>query len=230
MDAASVCLLCIAYCLLVVLFFPSSVGMVIVHDFDFSNKSIYSSKDLSQLKGVTFGSLNICSAYRKTDDMLTILNNSEFDYFSITESWLNNSISDDDLYIDGYNITRFDRDDGKAIRGGGGILIYTAIKAKRDFRHVAEWNLCCPDCEWVWLTLNLPDTRRTYICTLYRPPSGSVENFLNLLENKIMDIYSDENADVLILGDMNINWSDSKNHNRRKYANLLKILNRKNPP
>ena len=40
-----------------------------------------------------------------------------------------------------------------------------------------------------------------------------------------MDIYADELADVLVLCDMNINWSDSKTINRRKYANMLKIRN-----
>ena len=84
-------------------------------------------------------------------------------------------------------------------------MVYTKSNAKRDFRHVLEWNLCCPDCEWVWMELNLPDTRKTYICTIYRPPSGSIENFLGLLENKVMDIYSEVLADIVIFGDININ-------------------------
>ena len=76
-----------------------------VYDFVLSDKPIFSTKDLSQLKGISYGSLNICSTYRKMDDILTILNNSELDYFRITESWLNNSISDADLDINGYNTT-----------------------------------------------------------------------------------------------------------------------------
>ena len=70
-----------------------------------SSRPIYCSKDLSLLKGISFASLNICSVYRKMDDILTIINNSELDYFSTTESWLNASISNDDIEIDGYNVS-----------------------------------------------------------------------------------------------------------------------------
>ena len=40
-----------------------------------------------------------------------------------------------------------------------------------------------------------------------------------------MDIYSVEVVDILIMGDMNINWADIRNANRKKYANPLKVLN-----
>ena len=88
------------------------------HDFTDNSRPIYLSKDLSQLKGISFTSLNICSAYKKVDDILTILNNSELDYLSITESWLNASISNDDIDIEGYTVTRLDRDGGLTKRGG----------------------------------------------------------------------------------------------------------------
>ena len=73
------------------------VDMDNIHDVTGIGRSIYLSKDLSQLKGIKLASLNICSVYKKVDDILTILNNSELDYFSLTESWLNSSVSNDDI-------------------------------------------------------------------------------------------------------------------------------------
>ena len=75
-----------------------------------TSRPIFSTKKLSSLKGIRLGSLNICSVYRKLDDVLTIIHNSELDYFSLTESWLNCSVSDADVAIDKYNVARLDRD------------------------------------------------------------------------------------------------------------------------
>ena len=42
-----------------------------------------------------------------------------------------------------------------------------------------------------------------------------------------MDIYTDELTDVLVLGDFKITWAESRDIKRRKYANILKVLNLK---
>ncbi len=60
----------------------------------------------------TFGALNICSLTRKIDDVKALLYRSDLDFLGLSESWLNSSISDDEIEINGYNTHRFDHDLG----------------------------------------------------------------------------------------------------------------------
>ena len=98
---------------------------------DFTSRKVYFSRELKSLKGITIGCLNVCSVTRKIDDIHTILNNSDLSYLSLTESWLNSSITDCELVIPGYEIFRFDRDLGLGRHGGGGILVH--CKNNRHF-------------------------------------------------------------------------------------------------
>ncbi len=140
----------------------------------------------------------------------------------ITESWLNSSISNCEISVEGCDILRYDRDLGGFKRGGGGILVYAV--ANHTFEHLESWSLRTPDLEWVWSVMKLPHTRPTYLCTLYRPPTGNIDNFLELLETRVMDIYALGTTDIVILGDVNINMSDICNCQHKKYANTLSVL------
>ena len=151
---------------------------------------------IKKVKGIKFGSLNICSYIRKQDEILVLLNRSNLDYLSLTETWLNSTIDNLELEIPGYNLLRNDRGNGSSKNGGGGILAYA--RQHHTFVHIPEWNLCTDDVEWVWSKLELPMTRPTYICTVYRPPSGNYSNFEMLLENKVLDLYQHRTPDILI--------------------------------
>ncbi len=41
---------------------------------------------------------------------------------------------------------------------------------------------------------------------MYRNPSGNVENYHELLEQKILDLYQDGPCDILAMGDTNIDY------------------------
>ena len=183
---------------------------------------IFNSAQLATLRGLKFGGINVCSYIPKSNDIVTLLNNSNLDYLGITESWLNSSISDCELEIDGYSLLRNDRDNGSSKRGGGGILIYS--RTNHVFQHLPGWNLCCDDIEWAWTKLQLPDTRPTFLCTLYRPPSGNYHNFEELLENKILDLYTDFIPDIILIGDINIDVSERGSLHKKEYLKLLKTM------
>ncbi len=102
---------------------------------------------------------------------------------------------------------RFDRDAGSSNRGGGGLVVYA--NNKQTFEHLGDWDLCNNDIECLWTRLNLKATRPTFIGCVYRPPEGNIDNFLNVLENKILDIYELVIADIIILGDINVTFSCS---------------------
>ena len=148
---------------------------------------IKNSLDLCKLCGVSFGSLNICSLQYKIDDVMTFLLCSELDYSSLTETWLNQSTENALLSIPGYQLHRLDRSETHTQVGGG---IVTYCRNHHIFNPIIEYNLIMPDVEWTWHKLSLKNTHPTYVATVYRSPQGNIDKFLDLLENKILDIIS----------------------------------------
>ena len=126
------------------------------------------SSDLRKLRGPSFGCLNIRSLVRKIDDIRLFLSQSELNCLCLTESWLNNAISDEEISIPNYNLVRFDRGKGQSKKGGGGLIAY--IDTRYQFEHISEWDLCNDDMEVLWLKLSLQLTRPTYVGIVYRPP------------------------------------------------------------
>ena len=108
-----------------------------------------------------------------------------------------------------------------ALAGGGGLCIYA--RTSYSITYVDQWSLCCPEVEYQWVLLGLKDTRDTYICNVYRPPSGNPTSCLELLENKLLDIPPMGTPHVIICGDMNI---DLHKGNDAKCKNLKSFLNR----
>ena len=175
---------------------------------------------LGNIRGITFASLNIRSVVRKLDDVKLILNTTKLDLLLLNESWLNHLIGDPELNVAGYTTHRFDRDGGSGKRGGGGLLAFS--RNHYSFEHLSEWNICSPDIEIQWLKLKLPRTRPTYIANLYRPPDGDVENCLNLIENKMLDIVADNPGDLVLMGDLNIDLLKPADRKSKLYQNFMK--------
>ena len=97
---------------------------------------------------------------------------------------------------------RFDRTSESGKLAGGGLALY--IRDHYDFSLVDNSFICSPDIEMVWIKLSLKSSKPTYICSFYRPPDGSIPNFISHLENCIEEIIDDPLSDILFLGDSNI--------------------------
>ena len=67
---------------------------------------------LKRLCGITYAAQNIRSLIRKLDDIKLLLHHSNLDLLLLNETWLNSSIGDPELNIDGCTCHRFDRDAG----------------------------------------------------------------------------------------------------------------------
>ena len=113
----------------------------------------------------------------------------------LSETWLNSTWSDTELHIDGYNITRRDRDDSQ--RGGG-----TAIYYSTKFTARQRSDLFIQDIETVWLELTLPNRKKTLICALYKPPNADFDAFKASLDN-VLEQSASEGVETLVLGDFN---------------------------
>ena len=86
------------------------------------------------------------------------------DIICITETWLDNCITNDELKISGFNLLRLDRN-----QHGGGIVLYI----KNIFSHnIIFLGNCTFECIVVSVLIG---SCKFCICLLYRPPSSSVD-------------------------------------------------------
>ena len=67
--------------------------------------------------------------------------------------------------------------------------------------------------------MHMPNIRAR---NLYRPSDGNIENALMLIANKLVDIYESGACDMLLLGEINIDYLNSRNASTKRYKNFLK--------
>ncbi|CAB3979236.1 partial [Paramuricea clavata] len=95
------------------------------------------------------------------------------DIFTINETRLDESISDEEVNIEGYNLYRKDR-----CRSGGGVAIYT-----RDVLNAREMSQFVPkDIEAVCLEIVKHKTKPMLVTSIYHPPNSKAD-FMDALEN-----------------------------------------------
>ena len=178
--------------------------------------------DLAKLRGVSFATYNVRSIVRKHSDIQALLSRSELNALCLTETWLNQSIDNLELAIPGYTIHRLDRGNGITGKGGGGLIIYT--NSKYDFQYIENWSMGNDDIEIMWVKLNLKLTRPTFVANIYRPPSGSIARFIDILEQKLLDISAEVEGeyDLLLLGDVNLNYNSRTDASVKQYKDFLK--------
>ena len=111
---------------------------------------------------------------------------------SLSETWLDESVTDNEIHIDGYSILRKDRN-----REGGGVCNYI----RNDVAFVTRQDLSTDDdFEFMWIELLLPKTKPILVGTCYRPPKQ--RSFLDFFANTLSKI--DPSSEIIILGDFNI--------------------------
>lgn len=114
---------------------------------------------------------------------------------AITETHLDASVNDSEIYIMGYNIFRFDRD-----RRGGGVAIYIQnhipVKTRDDLTNTSL--------ESIWLQVHLPNVKPLLVGCCYRPPSSNVQYVDDICD--MLQRVVDEDKEIYFLGDLNIDW------------------------
>ena len=115
----------------------------------------------------------------------------------IVETWLDNSVSDNELYLSNYQLFRLDRN-----RHGGGIAIYV------------HFSLSCSiilqggpfDLEFLSISvLSHSSFCKLCLCLFYRPPSSHVSIFDNLFHT-LQILNPAKFSSFLLLGDFNVNF------------------------
>ena len=121
----------------------------------------------------------------------------KFDVITISESWLNTSVSSLEVNLEGYKLSRLDR----LHMGGGGVCVYTRnnLKAKvlKDLSSISERNF-----HQLWISLQWKKTKSIVVCTTYRPDDCPLSAFEDTLKPTYMQALT-LNKPIAILGDLN---------------------------
>ncbi len=152
-------------------------------------------------KGFTIAHLNIRSLRGKVDHLRILLNQNNIDVLCLTETWLNDSVCDNEVFIDGYNLCRLDRIFDME---HGGILCY--VKDGIVFKERCD--LHNDDIEALWIEITLPHTKPLLLGTVYRQPDSKAD-YLDKLDHIFQD-YTSSTDDVIIVGDFNLDICKKK--------------------
>ncbi len=141
----------------------------------------------------------------KLDEIHLLMKQESFDIVCLTETWLDATIPDSDIDLDGYLIHRHDRN-----RHGGGVAIYVSESLAASRRQDLEIG----DSEALWIQCTFHN-KRCLVASYYRPPGQRVNEVGNFLTNLqlSLDTAFVENADfLLVLGDFNdrcVDWESN---------------------
>ena len=165
----------------------------------------------SKQRGLHFIHLNARSLLPKISELKIIACKTKAAVISVSETWLDNSVTDAEIWIDNYSIVRKDRN-----RNGGGVCAYV----RNDISFTLASDISENELEAIWIEILLPKSKPIILGTCYRPPNQN--NFLELFDSALNKIEPD--YEIVILGDMNICMSNKKSPLFKKYCNILNMF------
>ena len=168
-------------------------------------------------EGQCFMHLNAQSIRNKFDLLKKELHGQNIDVLLFSETWLTEMNSDNDYYIDEYNLYRWDR---QRQMNAGGLCAYVNEKLVCSELAYKELNVSNINIEIQWLKINNGKQKQMIIGNVYRPPNGDKIVFLNSLKNMLSNIENLANLDVIITGDFNIDVLPESNIKERMYADM----------
>ena len=183
---------------------------------------ILSLNDIKCLKGITFAAWNIHSMFPEFEEIIQFVILSDIEFLIIVESWLTDHIPDEFIQVDGYNMIRLDRNPVYGRTRGGGVVVYCKSRfncVPCEYLNIQDYHV-----EMLAFRLKLTHVRDIYVMCLYRPPSGDIQTFIDLIEMKLNIIHTNRLVEILILGDINIDVK-RKNNATKLYTDFLKRNN-----
>lgn len=121
----------------------------------------------------------------------------------ISETWLDNLITNDELNLKNFTLHRNDRN-----RHGGGVAIF--IKDTITYKVREDLNIFSIEC--LWVEIQDKKSKSKILCAVfYRPPSSDKEYYEHIVDT--IDKATNEDAEVLIMGDFNYDYKMDENLN-----------------
>lgn len=156
---------------------------------------------------------NVNGLCTKTEEFRKKLAKTSYDIVLLTETRLNEDITQSHLFPSSYKVYRRERED----REGGGVLI--AVNEERNFTK-RRWD----SGEWEDLWISVEYRNYTiHICCVYLVPGCSADIFRSFIESVKKRMKDNENHRFLIVGDFNLkDFADRKDSARE--GSKLKAL------
>lgn len=141
---------------------------------------------------------NVRGLRTKTSEFYSNMMSSSYDFVALTETFLNSSVYDSELFTSDYTVLRKDRHGDV---GWGGVLL--AVKSCYEVKEVTNIDDLTEDKELIFAIVTRKNIK-LFIIVVYLPPSCNSKQYLSVLtciENAI-GTYPD--YDFLIVGDFNL--------------------------
>ena len=161
--------------------------------------------------------LNINSLRYKITELREILTKSNLEILTVSETKLDDQFPDNLFHVDGYHIFRRDRNSF-----GGGLM--TFIKSDIPSRRREQFESTHIKMTCVEITIS---KRKWAVISVYRPPRSSINTFFSEL-TKFLDIIIDNYENLLILGDLNIDSSDSQDQGINAFHDFCDVFDLRN--
>ena len=170
-------------------------------------------------RGFKIAALNVNSLSKHNDELRIILNDNVLDVLAINEAKLDDTVSDGELFINGYDIVRRDR----AVNGrrGGGVCFY--VRSNIDY--FVRNDLSSDILEILSIEIRKPNARPFVITTWYRPPDSPVELFSHF--ETVIGKLDSEGIEHVVLGDMNADYLSPSDSTTKALLNVTVVYNLK---
>ncbi len=172
---------------------------------------------MNSSKGLLIIHLNIRSLPSKIDLLRAWLTYNKPHVITLSETWLNGNIFDNEIHLDNYVLFRKDR----GLRGGG-LLTYVSSNLTAE---LILPNVNPQHFEGLFVKIIFHENKRLIIGNIYKPPPAPAETTECILST-INSL--DCNNEKIILGDFNSNWpghSSQKDRNLFNSINLTQLIN-----
>ena len=175
-----------------------------------------------QRKDLRKSTLIYAVSLKKIDQLRIILEGSNVDIFTLSETWLHDKVDSSMVNIQGYNTFRQDRDSsGSVKRRGGGLITY--VKSSLDAYIQETVRTSTKELEVRWLRIVRENAKNLILANVYRPQSGKVNLAMKALDTSINSLKS-PNKEMVIIGDLNIDYKNHKSPTIRHYNFLRKPI------
>ena len=145
-------------------------------------------------RGLHLAHLNLQSICNKFDMVKYHIKELQFDIFTFSESWLTEQTTNDMLHIKGYNLLRNDRswsdNRNRDVKVGGGVGVYLRDSISYTTKDLDRFNTSTQVIESLWVKIVNCKHRQIIVGTIYRPPTGNVHEFVDILTEQVNEQFS----------------------------------------
>jgi hypothetical protein len=149
-----------------------------------------------------------------------LITEKDFDIFTISETWLNKTVTDVEVEIPGYMICQLDREN----KLGGGVCAFVKEGYKVDrlceLLLISESGLH----QLWWLKIQNGNHKSFIVCSVYRPPDTTLNCFEDDFSDSVISALA-LNKDIYILGDLNCNLLNTCDQGAQMLSNFCTAFN-----